>query len=384
VPFILARAANVRASLQDLTGAEMFYTEAAMMLGDSDPLFTDWLEGFRCVVQQRKEEHMVVWRNAPGVILEDWIPTADLADLPTEPIFPPDMSSLASRWRRLREEDPETVERYFKSVSMNTNLVENVFNISPNSISNAIRIGFYYNSVEHVERRSSLADPDEIIKILKDTHKGLQQVFDMALQNLPLTTEGVLELHGKLMIHQKVTSRRPYRYVPTKRVRDHGVFVNTGMGYVRFCPPDQVKEEVDAVVNRTQELMAHADTNPFGVAAWTHSAFVNCHPFADGNGRVSRFLASIPLIHANLPPVTIPPELFKDYIHALREARVQGKYERLVQIFAEGMISTMDEVERLPALTDSDRLRRSAEGRHCSPVYQATHQDDVGDVIINL
>ncbi|KDQ14152.1 hypothetical protein BOTBODRAFT_32939 [Botryobasidium botryosum FD-172 SS1] len=383
VPFILVRTANVRASLQDLVGAEALYTEAATILGDSDPVFIDWLEDFKHVVQQKKEEYMVVWRNAPGVILEDWVPTADLAELPTEPVLSPDMASIASRWRAMREHAPETVERYLKSASVDTNLVESVFSIPPNSISNVIRIGFYYNSIEDVERRSSLADPDDIIRILKDTHKSLQRVFDIAAQKIALTTDEVFELHRSLMVHQKVTSRRPYRYVPTGRVRDHGVFVNTGMGYVRFCPPDQVREEIEAVVNHAQELMAQANHDPFSVAAWIHSAFVNCHPFADGNGRISRLLASIPLIQADLPPITIPPNMFKDYIHALREARLHGNYERLTQVFAQGMISTIENVERLPALTDSDRLRCSAQGRHCSPAYQAP-QDDAGDVTISL
>ncbi len=38
------------------------------------------------------------------------------------------------------------------------------------------------------------------------------------------------------------------------------------------------------------------------------------HPYADGNGRMARLLANIPVIEGGNPPVLIPQELRRDYI----------------------------------------------------------------------
>lgn len=48
-----------------------------------------------------------------------------------------------------------------------------------------------------------------------------------------------------------------------------------------------------------------------------HIAFVRIHPFFDGNGRLARLVANIPVLKAGLPPVIIPREGRKAYIDAL-------------------------------------------------------------------
>jgi hypothetical protein len=51
--------------------------------------------------------------------------------------------------------------------------------------------------------------------------------------------------------------------------------------------------------------------------AWLHAAFVRVHPFADGNGRLARLVANLPLIRSDWPPVTIPVERRIEYIETL-------------------------------------------------------------------
>ena len=48
-----------------------------------------------------------------------------------------------------------------------------------------------------------------------------------------------------------------------------------------------------------------------------HLAFVRIHPFFDGNGRITRLVANIPVLKAGLPPIIIPREQRKAYIDAL-------------------------------------------------------------------
>ena len=50
-----------------------------------------------------------------------------------------------------------------------------------------------------------------------------------------------------------------------------------------------------------------------------HISFVRIHPFFDGNGRLARLIANIPVLKAGLPPVMIPREKRKAYIDALSQ-----------------------------------------------------------------
>ncbi len=48
-----------------------------------------------------------------------------------------------------------------------------------------------------------------------------------------------------------------------------------------------------------------------------HVSFVRIHPFFDGNGRLARLIANIPVLKSGLPPIIIPKERRKQYIDAL-------------------------------------------------------------------
>lgn len=48
-----------------------------------------------------------------------------------------------------------------------------------------------------------------------------------------------------------------------------------------------------------------------------HVSFVHIHPFFDGNGRMARLIANIPVLKAGLPPIIIPKESRKEYIDIL-------------------------------------------------------------------
>jgi len=52
---------------------------------------------------------------------------------------------------------------------------------------------------------------------------------------------------------------------------------------------------------------------------WLHVSFVRIHPFWDGNGRMARLIANVPVIRAGYPPIIIPKERRQEYIEALSE-----------------------------------------------------------------
>lgn len=53
------------------------------------------------------------------------------------------------------------------------------------------------------------------------------------------------------------------------------------------------------------------------VYAKIHAAIAHIHPFWDGNGRIARLLANIPLLKSGLPPIIIPKEQRRHYFQTL-------------------------------------------------------------------
>ena len=58
-----------------------------------------------------------------------------------------------------------------------------------------------------------------------------------------------------------------------------------------------------------------------------HAGFVSIHPLWDGNGRLARLIANVPLLNAGLPPLVIPKEERRVYIDTL--ARYQRRIGRI-------------------------------------------------------
>ena len=50
-----------------------------------------------------------------------------------------------------------------------------------------------------------------------------------------------------------------------------------------------------------------------------HVSFVALHPFGDGNGRIARLIANLPLLKSGQPPIIIPQERRYDYLKMLAE-----------------------------------------------------------------
>jgi Fic family protein len=87
-----------------------------------------------------------------------------------------------------------------------------------------------------------------------------------------------------------------------------------------------------------------------------HVSFVRIHPFFDGNGRLARLVANLPVLRCGLPPIIIPRERRKQYIDLL------SAYHHLV-----GPIRAGDEL--LPRPEDLEPFIR-----FCGQAWQETMQ----------
>jgi Fic family protein len=64
-------------------------------------------------------------------------------------------------------------------------------------------------------------------------------------------------------------------------------------------------------------LSATSTTMAINVYAWAHLSLVRIHPFFDGNGRLVRLIANLPLLKCGHPPLLISLERRTEYIDLL-------------------------------------------------------------------
>jgi Fic family protein len=72
---------------------------------------------------------------------------------------------------------------------------------------------------------------------------------------------------------------------------------------------------LNASLNKEGALLSYIDL---------HQAFVRIHPFADGNGRMARLVANLPILKSGFPPVLIDRTRRRDYLQCLSSYDLQA------------------------------------------------------------
>ena len=91
--------------------------------------------------------------------------------------------------------------------------------------------------------------------------------------------------------------------------------------YLHYAHPRDVPALMEELLQRLNSAEAKQLTceDAPGWYAAIHAAVAHIHPFWDGNGRIARLIANLPLLQSGLPPVVIPKERRREYIQLLAE-----------------------------------------------------------------
>ncbi|VDB84613.1 unnamed protein product [Peniophora sp. CBMAI 1063] len=338
-PYLLVRLADAlhgRSAGQALALLEEAQRELTVRNIEISPEFSTSVNDFR----RRWERTIRERKDMPdNVFSQPWIPVSDLRS-PKNDLSPDGHAEVQSYWAQHFPKDSELLKRYLRAVAIETNHIEGAFLVTPESAKTVIRDGI---SASHViaSPRSAIQDESVIATILEDTLSAYSIVYDIVEDPYNFTPETICEAHRRVMD----TARFECRYVPagvTRSITRNVVGIHSGDGgIIQCCPPERVDQELAKICGLTRDYLKEGKIGPFALASWLHLALARCHPFNDGNGRITRLFASVPLAKHGYPPILVPTADKVAYFNAINQA-YKGDFVPLAQCFVKGMQAGMD------------------------------------------
>jgi fido (protein-threonine AMPylation protein)/tetratricopeptide (TPR) repeat protein len=182
------------------------------------------------------------------------------------------------------------------------------------------------NTLSEAEVASLLEDPKAAVpnrprEDIAATNAQLaanKWVAEWLRQDRSLTKDDICALHTVLMQGSPLDSLKP---VGAWKIEDNGTPVRIG-GAKRWNDNYAAHRHVPSLMNFWLDEFnrrREGSEDPFADHVWLHATLVRIHPFADGNGRLARLLANVPLISGRAEVVDIPATSREEYLAALAQ-----------------------------------------------------------------
>jgi Fic family protein len=211
--------------------------------------------------------------------------------------------------------------------------------------------GFTYTvAMETATWEAALAQKGDHVRPLFEAQlHAYDYVLDLATKAEPISEAAIRALHEEVCRAQStyrvITSIGPQEQtLPKGQYKTLPNHVRTRKGTDHsYAPVDVTPAEMARLAAELRSeafLVAH----PVLQAAYAHYCFVVIHPFADGNGRVARALASAFTYRAIRMPIVILSEQRDPYLTALESADA-GNYQSFVDFMLTRSLDTINLVD---------------------------------------
>jgi Fic family protein len=193
--------------------------------------------------------------------------------------------------------------------------------------------------------------------------RAYDYVLDLATRKAPVVESWIRELHAEICRNQKTYSalteigwqqlllpKGEYKHLPNHVVRRDGTLH-------AYAPVDLTPVEMYRLCEELRGESFRA-AHPILQASYAHYAFVVIHPFADGNGRVARALASVFTYRSHSVPLLILTENNSHYYVSL-EAADRGEYQPFIDFTLERALDSIQlardslRLATMPSIEDS-------------------------------
>lgn len=160
-------------------------------------------------------------------------------------------------------------------------------------------------------------------KPLKDHEEayGHAKAVDLILELIQkdkIEAQDLFDLHRCVMQKSAIDSLRPVG----NWKRDFNGTTGVAGGkpvYMEYASPSDTPRLMARWIKAFNRKLLSAATRAkaINVYAWAHLSFVRIHPFFDGNGRIARLIANLPLLKCGHPPLLISLSRRAEYVDCL-------------------------------------------------------------------
>lgn len=247
--------------------------------------------------------------------------------------------SVAARFGDVAQELREQLRaEWTRTAAVDTNAIEGVFTSDR---------GFTYTvaTMAH-DWETKMADKGVHARpSFEAAMEGYNLALDVATTRTPLTEKFIRELHAVMMSNQDyfevhTIAGKQKQFLPKGEYKTNENYLTRADGTVHYyASPEDTPGEMARLVyecSSTEFERAH----PIVQASYIHYAFVSVHPFADGNGRVSRALASIFLYRATSVPLVIFDDQKQRCYDALEQADA-GRFRPFIDFIEQRTVDIM-------------------------------------------
>ncbi len=213
-------------------------------------------------------------------------------------------------------------------------------------------------------------DVKEVSNYVLAMNEGLK-----SLQNIPVSTRLIKQLHRKLLTDTRGSNKTPGEYRTTQNwIGQPGANLQTA----EFIPPPA--NQIDECMNNLEKFIhENNDLPPLIKAGIAHAQFETIHPFLDGNGRIGRLLITLLLCSWEImdKPLLYLSYFFKanrtEYYSRLTNIRLKGDWESWIKFFLRG-VDESAKMANQAAVEIHDLHKRDAAKLRAANITPATNE----------
>jgi Fic family protein len=236
----------------------------------------------------------------------------------------------------------ELVEQAMRTAAIDTGAIEGLYEVDRGFTFSVAAMASAWQA-EITEEKG----PDVAALVLAQ-RRAYDLALDAATAETPLSEAWIRRLHEVVCAAQHAypvrTSQGPqFHELPKSTYKRYPNHIRKADGREHaFSPVTDTPAEMHRFVEvlRSKEFQ---DAHPVIQAAYAHYALATIHPFADGNGRVARVLASVYLLRATSLPLVIWADQKADYLDALAAAD-EGRSQRFVDFVLSQAVDLQREI----------------------------------------
>lgn len=192
-----------------------------------------------------------------------------------------------------------------------------------------------------------------------DAMNGYQFILDVATGRRELSQQLIRELHATMTASQD-TFTVETAVGPQAQALPHGQYKTmpnsptTAGGTIHaYAPVEDTPPDMARLIGECTSVQ-FTNAHPVDQASYIHYAFVCVHPFADGNGRVSRALASIYLYRNPGIPLVVFQDQRNNYYDCL-EAADKGNFGPFIGFIGQRALDSVQlALESLPTTPSAE------------------------------